>query len=448
MIASVIPRESTTRHEAGVIRAVAHDLDDLAPLVSLAGDAQFVLIGEASHGTEEFYALRAELTKRLIQEKGFRIIALEADWPDTLRAHRYITGPSKDRNATTALGGFTRFPAWMWRNTVMVEFLGWLRARNELVSANDRPVGVFGMDLYSLHASIDAVVSYLEKADPDAADRARRRYACFECFGDDPQQYGYLTTRGRKEPCEDEVVAQLVDLRRRYGNLLRRGGPGAADELFYAEQNARVVAGAEAYYRAMFRGRSDSWNLRDTHMADTLAALVKHFEPNGPAKVVVWAHNSHLGDARATEMGRHGDLNLGQLARERFGSVFSLGFSTWSGEVTAASDWGAPAERKRVRPALAGSYEDLFHAVGLPRFWISLRRRGEAATILDEPRLQRAIGVIYRPETERASHYFTADIARQFDVMLHVDRTTALEPLECTPAWTAGELPDTYPHGI
>lgn len=452
MIASIHPHSSSARHEAGVIRDAAHTLDDLTPLVALAGDAQFVLIGESSHGTHEFYALRAELTKRLIQEKGFRIIALEADWPDTSRANRYVTEPeaSKDRDAVHALSEFQRFPAWMWRNTVMVGFLDWLRARNELVTANDRQVGIYGMDLYSLHASMDAVIRYLEKADPEAAKRARRRYACFEYFGDDPQRYGYLTTRKGEEPCEDEVVAQLVDLRRRYGSVLVTDGEAARNEHFYAEQNARVVAGAEAYYRAMFRGRADSWNLRDTHMVETLAELVKHSEAQGHShpKVIVWAHNSHLGDARATDMGEQGEVNLGQLARERFGSVFSIGFSTWSGEVTAASDWGAPAERKRVRPALPGSYEELFHSVGLPRFWVSLRRRGEAATLLTTSRLQRAIGVIYRPDTERASHYFKASLARQFDVMIHVDRTLALEPLEPTAAWTTGELPDTYPDGM
>jgi erythromycin esterase-like protein len=450
MIASIHPHGSSTRHDAGVIRDAAHSLDDLSALVALAGDAQVVLIGEASHGTHEFYALRAELTKRLIQEKGFRIIALEADWPDTLRLNRYVTGTSKDADAVEALGDFKRFPSWMWRNTVMVGFLDWLRARNELITENDRPAGIYGMDLYSLHASIDAVIRYLEKADPEAAQRARRRYSCFEYFGDDPQHYGYLTTRKGEEPCEDEVVAQLVDLRRRYGGVLVADGQAAEDEFFYAEQNARVVAGAEAYYRAMFRGRSDSWNLRDTHMVETLGALVKHFDSQGrdKAKVIVWAHNSHLGDARATEMGEHGEVNVGQLARERFGSVFSIGFSTWAGEVTAASDWGAPAARKRVRPALAGSYEDLFHAVGLPRFWVSLRRRGESATLLGASRLQRAIGVIYRPETERASHYFKASLARQFDVMIHVDRTLALEPLETTSAWADGELPETYPNGM
>jgi erythromycin esterase-like protein len=450
MIASIHPHSSSARHDAAFIRDAAHTLDDLSPLVALAGDAQFVLIGEASHGTHEFYALRAELTKRLIQEKGFRVLALEADWPDTLRAHRYVTESSPDANAVEALGEFKRFPAWMWRNTVMVDFLDWLRARNQLVTAHDRPVGIYGMDLYSLHASMDAVIHYLDKADPEAAHRARQRYSCFEYFGDDPQRYGYMTTRQGAEPCEDEVVAQLVDLRRRYGSVLGSDGQAAENEHFYAEQNARVVAGAEAYYRAMFRGRNDSWNLRDTHMAETLGALVKHFDAQGrgPAKVIVWAHNSHLGDARATEMADRGEVNVGQLARERFGSVFSIGFSTWDGEVTAASDWGAPAERKRVRPALPGSYEDLFHAVGLPRFWISLRRRGEAATLLGASRLQRAIGVVYRPETERASHYFKANLARQFDVMIHVDRTLALQPLERTSAWEIGELPDTYPAGI
>jgi len=433
--------------EAAVIREAAHDTADLNPLVELAGDAQFVLIGEASHGTHEFYAMRAALTKRLIQEKGFRIIALEADWPDTLRAHRYVTGQSADRDASDALGDFTRFPAWMWRNTVMVEFLDWLRARNLHVAKGDRPTGVFGMDLYSLHSSMDSVLRYLDKADPEAARRARERYACFEIYGEDPQRYGYLTTRNRGESCEDEVVAQLVEMRRQYGSFLNRDGQTAENEFFYAEQNARVVAGAEQYYRAMFRGRNESWNLRDQHMVETLGALVNHFD-GGRAKVVVWAHNSHLGDARATEMGAHGEWNVGQLVRQRFGSAFSIGFSTWAGTVTAASDWDAPAECKRVRPALEGSYEDLFHAADRPRFWLPLRGRGDAVEVLRERRLQRAIGVIYRPETERASHYFEACLPRQFDAMIHLDQTRALQPLERTSRWDRGELPETYPHGI
>jgi erythromycin esterase-like protein len=419
------------------------DYDDLIDRVGLAS---FVLIGEASHGTHEFYDTRAELTRRLIIEKGFRIIALEADWPDTLRVNRYVAGQSTDRDARQALADFRRFPSWMWRNTVMLDFVEWLRSWNLKNKSEADRAGIFGMDLYSLHASIEAVLDYLDKVDPEAAKRARQRYSCFEFFGDDPQTYGYATTRGQAESCEKEVVSQLVDLRRKYAELMSRDGQMARNEFFYAEQNAQLVANAERYYRSMFRGRDESWNLRDQHMTETLERLHKHF---GSPRIVVWAHNSHLGDARATDMSERGEMNVGQLMRERHGNdVYSIGFSTYSGRVTAASDWGQPAERKHVRPALAGSYEALFHDTDTPRFWLDLHEQEAAIAVLDAQRLQRAIGVIYRPETERWSHYFHARLPKQFDACIHLDKTRALEPLERTSEWDRGELPETFPEGL
>ncbi|PYL17237.1 MAG: erythromycin esterase [Verrucomicrobia bacterium] len=441
----------SSRDMATAITDAAHRISataDYDDLIELAGPAGFVLIGEASHGTHEFYARRAELTRRLIAEKNFRIVALEADWPDMLRVHRYVAGRAEERNAAEALSDFRRFPAWMWRNTVMVEFVEWLRDWNQQRQAERERAGMFGLDLYSMHASIDSVLRYLDKVDPAAARRARHRYGCFEFFGEDPQAYGYATTRGQLESCEDEVVAQLADLRRKYGDLMSRDGQVAEDEFFYAEQNARLVANAERYYRSMFRGRDTSWNLRDQHMVETLQALVGHFD-SGRSKIIVWAHNSHLGDARATQMSERGEWNVGQLARERYGrEVFSIGFSTYSGTVTAASDWGGTAERKRVLPALAGSYEELFHNVGVPRFWLNLRERNDATELLRARRLERAIGVIYRPETERWSHYFEACLPEQFDAIVHLDETRALEPLERSSEWECGELPETYPEGL
>jgi erythromycin esterase-like protein len=416
-------------------------------LVARAASSQFVLIGEASHGTHEFYDIRAQLSKRLIEEHGFRILALEADWPDMLRVHRYITGRGEDSGAQQALSGFKRFPAWMWRNTVMLEFADWLRDWN-LRQAEDQRAGIFGMDLYSMHTSMEAVLTYLEKVNPEAATRARARYACFEMFGDDPQAYGYATTRGRAESCQEEVVAQLAELHRRYGELIGHDGRLAGDEFFYAEQNARLVANAESYYRSMFRDRDESWNLRDAHMTDTLAALVRHFD-SGRSKVIVWAHNSHLGDARATDMGRRGEWNVGQLIRERLsGRVFGIGFTTHTGTVTAARDWGGPAESRRVRSSLPGSYELLFHETGIPRFWLDLHTPGPALTVLRQQRLERAIGVIYRPETERWSHYFRSALPSQFDAVIHIDTTRALEPLERNSEWDRGELPETFPEGV
>ena len=434
---------------AAIAARVAHPVwDDNGALDAIAARAarsSVVLIGEASHGTREFYATRAALTERLVRDHGFGAVALEADWPDTFRAHRYVTGRSDDSGAVEALSDFRRFPAWMWRNVVMRDFVEWLAAFNRGRDRADQ-AGLFGLDLYSLHASIEAVLHYLDTADPAAAIRARARYRCFEYFGDSAQGYGFAVTHGA-DSCEDEAVAQLVDLRRQALRLPLAGGQAADEEFFSAEQNARLVMNAERYYRAMYRGRESTWNLRDTHMADTLDALRERM-PGASRGVVVWAHNSHLGDARATDMGRRGEVNLGQLARERYGgNACSIGFSTFDGTVTAADDWDAPMERKRVRPGLAGSYERVFHDSGVARFWIDLHEPG-VAQALEGPLLQRAIGVIYRPKTERWSHYFEAQLPRQFDLMIHLDRTQALEPLDRSAGWDEGEPPETWPTAL
>ena len=418
----------------------SHAIDELA---ARAASSSIVLIGEASHGTEDFYAMRAALTRRLIADHGFRAVTLEADWPDTFRAHRYVTGRSDDRDALAALADFRRFPAWMWRNDTMREFVDWLAEYNR-ARTGDQQVGLFGLDLYSLYGSIESVLAYLDRADPAAAARARTRYRCFEHFGDDPQGYAIGVMQG-VDSCEDEAVAQLVELRR-HAMLPLKGGAGADEEVFSAEQNARLIRNAEQYYRAMFRGRNESWNLRDRHMAETLDMLRERLGPD--AGIVVWAHNSHLGDARATEMGRRGELNLGRLVRERHGAKACLvGMSTYTGTVTAASDWDAPAERKRVRPGLAGSYETLLHEAGQASFWLDLGDRACADALADE-RLERAIGVIYRPQTERWSHYFGARLPGQFDVYVHIDETHALRPLELEVGWSAGEPPETYPTAL
>jgi erythromycin esterase-like protein/predicted phosphoribosyltransferase len=420
---------------------------DYQQMIDLARNARFVLIGEASHGTEEFYQTRAELTKRLIADHGFAGVAIEGDWPDAFRVNRYVRDRSDDASADQALAGFERFPQWMWRNTVVLDFVEWLRQHNDAQASQETKTGFYGLDLYSLHRSAEAVIRFLEQSDPEAAQRARMRYACFDHFGDDPQAYGYMTSIGTAEPCEDEVVHQLLDLQRRSAELSRRDGRIAEDEFFSAEQNARVAKNAEQYYRAMFRGHISSWNLRDQHMANTLDELVTHLQrQQGRSRIVVWAHNSHLGDARATEMGRQGEWNLGQLTRQRHsGKTTLLGFTTYEGTVSAASDWDAPVERKQVRPALGGSFEMLFHQTDVPAFYLPFTSGGEAARRLRESRLERAIGVIYRPETERFSHYFTAHIADQFDAIIHIDQTHALQPLERTARWVEGELPETFP---
>ncbi len=426
------------------LRRLVQPLDlanpDYSALLDKIGDAPLVLIGEASHGTHEFYEQRAHITRLLIEDRGFHAVAVEADWPAALRVNRYVMGESGDASAREALGDFIRFPAWMWRNTVLIDFIEWLRGRD---------VGFYGMDLYSLYASIESVLHYLQKVDPEAAARARHRYACFEHFADDPQEYGFASTSGMFESCEDDVVRQLLELRAHASEYARRDGRVAEDEFFFAEQNARLARNAERYYRSMFRGRVSSWNLRDQHMAETIDELMRHLGKRVQRpKLVVWAHNSHLGDARATEMGWQGELNVGQLVRERFGdAAYLIGFSTYDGTVTAASDWDGPAERKQVRPGLEDSYEKLFHDVGEPTFWLDLRDP-DVRLLLQGQLLERAIGVIYLPRSERQSHYFHARIADQFDALLHVDRTSAVTPLEVESDWQHEESPQTYPSAL
>jgi erythromycin esterase-like protein len=431
-------------------RPIEDAAGDYDPLLNLIGEARFCLLGEATHGTHEFYRERAEITKRLIKEKGFTAIAVEADWPDAFRVNRYVRGLSDDKNANEALGGFERFPTWMWRNTVIFDFIEWLRDYNSSLPASATKVGFYGLDLYSLYTSIEAVLNYLAKIDPEAAKRARYRYSCFEHFGDDTQAYGYAATFDLSESCEREVIDQLIDLRRRAADYASRDGRVAQDEFFFAEQNARLVLNAERYYRIMFRGRVESWNLRDRHMAETLDALVAHLNSQAQqAKIAVWEHNSHLGDARATYMADYGELNVGQLLREKHGAeAILIGFTTYTGTVTAASDWGGPAERKRVRPALKESYEALFHEMDRANFLLTLRNNKKVSTVLQTPRLERAIGVIYLPETERQSHYFEARLSKQFDAVIHFDETHALEPLERYAVWESGEPPETFPTGV
>ncbi len=429
------------------IRDSAHPLSggpaDYDPLLKTIGDARFVLIGEASHGTHDFYRHRAQISKRLISEKGFRAVAVEADWPDAYRINAFVRGQGDDAEAIDALAGFQRFPTWMWRNADVLDFIGWLKNYNDHHAQTQ--VGFYGLDLYSLHASIRAVLDYLDKVDPEAARRARYRYSCFEHFGEDTQAYGYAAGFGLAKSCEDEALTQWLELRRRAAELSTRDGRLLPDAFFFAEQNARLVKNAEQYYRTMFQGRISSWNLRDTHMMDTLDALVKQLGGKD-AKIVVWAHNSHLGDARATELGSQGELNLGELVRQRYASEAVLvGFTTYTGTVTAASGWDGPAERKLVRPALPGSYEGLFHRCEMPNFLLLLNASTPAASLLREPRLERAIGVIYLPQSERVSHYFHARLPDQFDAILHLDETRAVEPLERVAEWETGEVPETFP---
>jgi erythromycin esterase-like protein len=440
-----------------LVREEAHPLEGLAnvdTLLRLVGSARLVLLGEATHGTQEFYRYRAEVTRRLIVDKGFDAVAVEADWPAALRASRYAQNTEDDAGAEQALRGFERFPRWMWRNTEIVAFLEWLRERNAAVPEASAHVGFYGLDLYSLRESMQAVLRYFDRTDPEAAQRARARYACFDELAHDPQAYGHAVHFGLRDDCRSEVVQQLRELCADASRWFRSGGMQITDERFYAQQNARVVRNAEAYYRTMFDGRTDSWNLRDRHMMDTLQALDRHLgEQRGrKARIVVWAHNSHLGDARATDVHDRGQWNLGQLVREaesRRGDTFLLGFTTYTGIVAAASDWDRPVEFKPIVPSRHDSVERLLHDSGLDRFMLPLRDASPAlACELARQRLERAIGVIYRPDTERWSHYFGASLSQQFDAVVHIDRTQALHPLDSESVTRDEEEPETYPSGM
>ncbi len=390
------------------------------------------MIGEASHGTHEFYQARAEITQHLIIKKGFMAVAVEGDWPDVYQINRYVQGKWHADNPEKGLEDLKRFPAWMWRNTAVLSFVRWLRDYNDKLAAGANKTGFYGLDLYSLNASMQAVVDYLDKVEPNAAREARTRYACFDHMKVDPQMYGYLASSGVKKSCLDEVVGELCELQHRAHRYLRQDGMAAEEEYFFAEQNARLVKNAEAYYRSMFEGHVSSWNIRDRHMAETLNVLVDHLEHrfNKPAKIIIWAHNSHVGDARATEMGERGEINIGQLVREQHLDTWSIGFSTYAGFVTAASNWDAPAEHKVVVPGLAGSYEELFHEIRHKNFILNLSGNEQLEHFMKVQRLQRAIGVIYRPETERMSHYFLTHLPYQFDSIIHFDQTTAVKPLD------------------
>lgn len=436
---------------AAVLRAEVQPFDseaDDARVLEWIGETPLVLLGESSHGTQDFYEARARLSRKLIEQKGFTAVAVEGNWPDAYGANRYAQGAG-GLGTSAALAGFKRFPTWMWRNTVVSSFIEWLRRHNARISPGAPRAGFYGLDLYSLRASMRAVIDYLEERDPPAAQAARASYACFDRFGGEGDAYAWAAGRLGAGTCEDAVTEQLLALHRQQAELLQRDGAAASDEYFYAEQNARVARNAEHYYRTMLHGSVSSWNIRDEHMAEMLAELRRHLERSGrQSKVVVWAHNSHLGDARATEMGEAGELNLGQLARERYGAdVKNIGLTTYSGTVIAASDWGGPAEHKRVRPALTGSVEELFHEAGRPRFFLPISPASAVHGLLSAPRLERAIGVIYRPETERRSHYFHARVSAQFDAIIHCDDTRALIPLDREQPPPDGEPPATFPEG-
>lgn len=436
------PRETLPGRLAAAMEPLP-EIDDpaFAAAFDRWADRRVVLLGEASHGTEEFYRARAAVTRRLVERHGFTIVAVEADWPDAAALDRYV----RDRPAPSgAPPPFRRFPTWMWRNTVVADLLGWMRTHN-LGRPMEARAGFYGLDIYNLRDSMAAVLAYLETADPEAAAVARERYGCLTPWRNDPAVYGRAALGDSRRRCEKQALAQCREM------LERSLAASLADSpaLFDAAQNARLVAAAERYYRIMYDGGAESWNLRDTHMFETLERLL---DAGGPgAKAVVWAHNSHIGDARATEMGQlRGELNLGQLARQRFGEAAALiGFGTHEGTVAAASDWGGEMEVKTINPGLPASVERLFHRAGVGRGLLDLGPALEAGLRRDlaGPWLERFIGVIYRPESERLSHYADVRLPDQFDGFVWFQRTRALTPLDGAPP-ESGHVPDTWPFGL
>jgi erythromycin esterase-like protein len=459
---------SSKSHLISLLRQAAVPLGTPAQydsILNAVGDASVVMIGEASHGTHEFYHHRAEITKKLIEEKGFDCVCIEGDWPDAYRINRYVRGEGKD--IVGAFSGFRRFPTWMWRNTVTRDFAKWLRAHNENIVDDRYRVGFYGLDLYSLHASAQAVISYLQGIDPAVARRARMRYSCFDHFAADPQQYGMAAAFGLTPSCEEGAIKMLVEMQKKENEVLEKEGFVSIDQAFCARINAQVVRDAEEYYRSMFL-RKNTWNMRDKHMTNTLNDLLEYIakirtkdlgqqeqEPQAqrdtrerPVKAVIWAHNSHLGDARYTEFSERGEKNVGQFVRKHYGleSTFNIGFTTFTGTVTAANEWDDPPETMQVKPADSDTYENLFHQVTVQeqeRDAYILRFRtnpgseleGNEKPLVDAldragSMMERAIGVIYRPRTERMSHLFSSRITKQFDSVIHIDKTTAIKPVE------------------
>jgi erythromycin esterase-like protein len=444
-------RRAATNHVPGRARALPQMIADAAEplpdfndsafgrLFDRFADRRVVLLGEASHGTAEFYRARAAITRHLIEHRGFTIVAVEADWPDAAAVDRHVR-PGATRAGTEP--PFQRFPTWMWRNTEVAAFIDWLHGYNDTVTRPDRRVGFHGLDIYNMSGSIAAVLAYLDKVDPQAARIARERYGCLTPWQNEPSTYGRAVLSGGYRKCEDAVITQCRELLQRRLEYATGDGESFLD----AAQNARLVAAAERYYRIMYYGGAASWNLRDTHMFETLGHLL---EARGPqSRAVVWAHNSHIGDARFTDMGQvREELNVGQLCRERFGEEATLiGFGTHAGTVAAATDWDGDMEVKRVRPSHRDSYERLCHDAEMPRFLLDLRGDQAVRSRLLDSRLERFIGVIYRPETELASHYAAASLPQQFDAWIWLDQTSAVAPLG--PEHARPGAPETWPFGL
>lgn len=411
------------------VNPLSNDPKSYYPLLDRIADAHFVLLGEATHGTSQFYAARAQITSLLIKEKGFNVIAVEADFPEVQPINQFLKDSQFRKSTAESLDGFKRFPIWMWKNKEMLSFIEQLKDIN-LQKPPEKKIAFYGMDLYSMYSSIEAVISYLDKVDPDAAQMAKKRYACFYRYGSDDDSYGQAMSYV-KENCQKQVVDQLIELQKKRNEYLQENSLQGNEELFYAEQNAKVAKDAEQYYREMFSRRAKTWNLRDLHMADMVDEVSNHVKKiSGTSKIVVWAHNSHVGNALATEFSESEELSLGQLVLFRhWGDAYLVGLTTYNGTVAAASQWGAKVEKKTLNPALDGSYEELFHNTDIKSFMLDFNDLPSDLNTFKQNHLERSVGVVYTPESERVSHYFNARMADQFHAVIHIDHTSAVEPL-------------------
>jgi erythromycin esterase len=431
--------EDTLRDEFENIALPLDGPAHLDPLMEMIGDSRYVLLGEATHGTSEFYTWRTEITRRLVTEKRFSFVAVEGDWPDCYRVNRYVKG-GEGKSAEEVLHAFARWPTWMWANREVAHLVRWMRAHNER-AIDDQMVGFYGLDVYSLWESMEAVIKYLERIDPEAVATARRAYSCFEPYNEDAQEYSRATALVPTS-CQAEAVAALVALRSRAQEYRDEG----RDAYFEAEQNGLVAKNAELYYRTMVRGGPTSWNVRDHHMTETLDRLMEHHGPY--AKAIVWEHNTHVGDARFTDMARAGMVNVGQLVRQSHAKdgVCLVGFGTNKGSVIAGREWGAPMERMRVPEARAGSYEAAIHeGVGRDSLFL-FREEEESLRAMREPRGHRAIGVVYDPRMEGWGNYVPTILPQRYDAFVFIDETKAVDPLHM-PAIVGGEVPETFPSG-
>lgn len=428
---------SQTEHTLSQIRRNAYEIldnpQDFDALINAVGDSHFVLLGEATRGTHEFYKARAQFTLRLIEEKSFSAVAVEADWFDACRVNRYVRSISDDSDPMTALNDFKGFPQWMWRNTDVADFISVLKYLNE-GKTPQKQVGFYGLDLYGLYASFQKIIQYLDGFDPDAAEKARQHFSGFEQYGPESTKYGMAKSYVSEESI-NQVVKQLEEIRRIRAKGVSDSGFTHQEELFFTDQNAKMASDAEVYYRTMFSDRVSSWNLRDKYMCNTINSLANHINQYKEPKIIIWEHNSHIGDARATEANRYGELNVGQLIREKYkADAFLIGFTTNRGTVAAASFWDGPVEKKDLTPSLVESYEHLFHRSEIPDFYLLLRNN-EQLSFLQQERLQRAIGAVYMPKTEPNRHYFNTSITNQFDAVIHFDHTMSIQPLDRNSGW-------------